>query len=168
MSRYKTLDEPITRREACTIIDRRRFDALVRAGELRPLGKLTESGPADADEAARTAPLVFDQQAVRDAAKSTALILDAEAKEFRAEAKKLGKRTEPMTKRQVAAIIGKRLTGILIRGGKLVPSGRLTDTQTAAHTYDPTLVAAILLALAEEHAAEAKLLRDSSKVRVPA
>jgi hypothetical protein len=167
MSKYKSLDEPITRREATLILDRKRFDGMVRSGTLVPLGKRSANGPAPTVDAGVTAPLLYDQPSVRDAAKLVATEAAQEATIYRAEAKTLAKRTEPLTRRQVSRILGKRLTGILVRSGKLVSSGKLTDTQTAAHTYDPAHVRDVLLALADERAADASLLGRSAKVRVP-
>lgn len=169
MSKYKALDEPITRREACLIIDRKRFNGMVRSGELKPLGKRGDEGTAvEMPDAKRTAPLMFDQQAVRDAARSVSDALAIDARGYRESARAVRTQPDPLTRRQVASLIGKRLTGVLIRSGMLVPSGTLTDTKTAAHTFAADHVREVFLALADEAAAESKLLGRSSRVRVPA
>lgn len=168
MSKYKPPTAPITRREACTILDRRRFDSAVRAGKLAPLGKRTEDGVADNNEAALTAPLMFDQEQVREAAMAAADNLMEEARELKVQAREFARTAPPLTRRQIALILGKRLTGVLIRSGRLAPDGALTDTQTAAHTYNPADVSDIANALAEEREAEAKLTARSAKTRIPA
>lgn len=169
MSKYKPLTEPITRREACLIIDRKRFDEAVRSGLIVPVGKRGEDGVVvDADHAPLTSPLLFDQAEVREYAARTASNLADDARNLRLEAKEVAKRQPPLTRRQVAGILGKKLTGILVRSGQLEPYGKLTDTQTAAHTYTPTDVALIVNCLADEAVADMRLLARSSKVRVPA
>lgn len=168
MSKYKPVTEPITRREACTIIDRKRFDGAVRAGEIVPLGKMSDDIIVSVEDGPQTAPLVFDQQAVRDYAKSVAQALAVEAADYRTEAKAIAKRQPPLTRRQIAAHIGKKMTGILVRGGVLEPYGALTDTQTAAHAYDPGEVAKVVNDLADARYAESRLLIGSSKTRIPA
>lgn len=168
MSKYRPLDAPITRREACTIIDRKRFDAAVRSGELVPLGKMSADMIVSADLGPRTAPLVFDQQAVRALAKAVADELAIEAADYRTAAKVVARRQPPLTRRQIAGAIGKRQTGILVRAGALQPYGTLTDTQTAAHTYDPADVAKAINDLADLRLAESRLFAAASKVRVPA
>jgi DNA-directed RNA polymerase subunit F len=145
MSKYLPLDAPITRREACTILDRKRFDAAVRAGDL-----------------------VFSQQTVREYARMVSNHLADTAREHRDAAKDIAKRKPPLTRRQIATHLGKRQTGILIRGGVLTPYGSLTDTQTAAHTYDPADVAKAINDLADTQIAESRLLLRASKARVPA
>lgn len=169
MTKYKALDEPITRREACLILDRKSFDGMVRSGKLRPLGKRGDAGTAiEMPDAKQTAPLLFDQAAVREAAKELADEHGRMAAILRADAKALNRKdTRPLTRRQIATLIGGFLTGVLIRSGKLVPSGKLTDTQTAAHTFDPGHVRDVLLALAEERTADARLLTQSTRTRVP-
>lgn len=169
MSKYKSLDEPITRREACLILDRRRFDAAVRSGELTPLGKLGSNGEPDTPKnpAGVTSPLLFDQEAVRVFTTATAQRLATDARDLRLEAKEVARREPPLTRRQVAQVLGKKLTGVLIRSGRLAPDGKLTDTQTAAHTYNPADVAALANALADERYAESKLLARATKTRVP-
>lgn len=168
MSKYKPLAAPITRQEACTIIDRKRFDGAVRAGALIPLGKMSGGAVVPAEDGAQTAPLVFNQERVREFAKAVSLTLALEAAEHRTAAKSIAKRQPPLTRRQIATHLGKKQTGILIRSGTLKPYGALTDTQTAAHTYDPADVAEAINALADVRYAESRLLRDSAKVRVPA
>lgn len=168
MSKYKPLDEPITRREACLILDRKRFDGAVRSGDIEPLGKQAGDDIVHPDDAPITAPLLFDQAQVRSIAKNVSQALATEARDLRLEAKEVAKKSPPMTRRQIAQHLGKKLTGILIRSGRLAPYGTLTDTQTAAHTYDPVAVADIINALADERYAESKLLLGSSKTRVPA
>ena len=158
-NKYKPLTAPITRREACTIVDRRRFDGAVRTGILVTLGK---------DGEGVTSPLVFDQPSVREFAKRIAAELLTESRALRASAKEVEKMKPPLTRRQVARLLGKRLTGILIRSGELAPDGKLTDTQTAAHTYNPIDVAALIRALADEKEADSKLLARAAKTRVPA
>lgn len=168
MSKYKPLDEPITRREACLILDRKRFDAAVRFGDIVALGKRGADGVVTGKKAPLTSPLLFEQAAVRLLAVGAADTLAFEARVYREEAKAVAKKSPPMTRRQVAQVLGKKMTGVLIRSGRLAPYGTLTDTQTAAHTYNPVDVAEVMKALATEAAADAKLLRRSSKVRVPA
>ena len=168
MSKYRPLDAPITRREACTIIDRKRFDAAVRAGELSPLGKWDGENVVPVEGGGRTAPLVFDQQAVRTYAKAIADELAIEAQGYRTESKAVARRKPPLTRRQIAQHLGKRQTGILIRSGALTPDGTLTDTQTAAHTYDPAHVTKVINDLADVKLAESKLLAAASKTRIPA
>jgi len=168
MSKYKPLTEPITRREACLIVDRKRFDGAVRSGKIEPLGKRCNGEVVLADDAPATSPLQFSQDEVRDLAASAASGLADAARDYRLNAKHVAKLSPPLTRRQVAQILGKKLTGILIRSGVLAPYGRLTDTQTAAHTYNPADVATVLNMLAEERVAESRLLARSSKVRVPA
>jgi hypothetical protein len=167
-NKYKPLDAPITRREACTILDRKRFDGAVRSGELAPLGKMSADTVVPADLGPQTAPLVFDQAAVRSLATATALSLAIDAREHRSAAKDIAKRQPPLTRRQIATHLGRKQTGILIRSGVLKPYGALTDTQTAAHTYDPADVADAVNALADTKYAESQLLARASKVRVPA
>jgi hypothetical protein len=169
MSKYLPLDDPITRREACTILDRKRFDAAVRAGVIETLGKRGADGNVvPVEEGAQTAPLVFSQEAVRGYAGAVADELLVEASEHRAAAKDIAKRKPPLTRRQIAAVLGKRQTGIFIRAGVLTPDGALTDTQTAAHTYDPTVVARVITNVAEARTAEARLLLTGAKTRIPA
>lgn len=169
MSKYQPLTTPITRREACLILDRKRFDAAVRAGEIVALGKIDTSGAIVAPEAgAQTAPLVFNQMEVRAYARMIADDLAITAREHRAAAKDIRKRKPPLTRRQIATHLGKRQTGILIRAGVLTPAGALTDTQTAAHTYDPIDVAGAIEALADECLAQSRLLTTGSKTRIPA
>ena len=168
MSKYKSLDEPITRREACLILDRKRFDAAVRQGWIQPVGKRAADGTVETDSAPVTAPLLFNQEQVRDFAVTTADVLTEDAKTLRADAKIIAKLDPPMTRRQIAKVLGKKETGILIRSGQLEPYGKLTDTQTAAHSYHPTAVAMLVKELADEHAANGKEVRRMSKVRVPA
>ena len=169
MSKYKPLDEPITRREACMILDRKRFDGAVRSGEISPFAKAgTEGEPVPIEEGARTAPLLFNQQVVRNLAKQVSLDLLVEARFYRSEAKAIAKMRPPLTRRQIANRIGKKQTGILIRGGVLQPDGVLTDTQTAAHTYDPHRVAWVIDSLADIRYAESKLLAQASKARIAA
>jgi hypothetical protein len=160
MSKYKSKDERITRREACTILDQRRFDGAVRSGVLVSHGKDGAAG--------KTSPLLFNQEAVRALAKAVADELTVEGTELRKAAKRIAKRTPPLTRRQIAAEIGKTQTGILIRCGALQPDGVLTDTQTAAHTYAPDHVGEVIADLADAKTAEGRLFRASSKVRVPA
>lgn len=170
MSKYKPLDEPITRREACSILDRKHFDGLVRAGHIKPVGKRGVFGTIGADGedgVARTAPLLFDQQEVRVEAGLLAVARATEAKLLRFAAKKCPGHG-PFTRRQINALLGSRLTGILIRSGELTPSGKLTDTQTAAHTFDPTDVALLIDTLADDAYAESRALTASAKKRVPA
>jgi hypothetical protein len=166
MSKYKPLDEPITRREACTILDRKRFDAAVRAGQIATLGKLSSTGYV-VDDGAQTSPLMFSQHEVRSFAKMIADDLTIFAREHRAAAKDIARRKPPLTRRQITEHLGKRNTGILIRAGVIVPAGALTDTQTAAHTYDPISVAHAINQLADAQQAEASLLLRGSKVRIP-
>lgn len=168
MSKYKPLNEPITRREACLILDRKRFDGAVRCGHIAPLGKRGADGVVHADDAPLTSPLLFDQADIRLLARSVSDDLATEGKEYRAEAKVVAKKSPPMTRRQIAQVLGGKLTGVLIRSGVLVSDGALTDTQTAAHTYDPAAVAEVINDLATTLYAEAKLLIRASKVRVPA
>lgn len=169
MSKYKPLTEPITRREAIFILDRKRFDGAVRAGEIVALGKATADGRlVSAEDGPQTAPLVFDQAAVRRYAKAIADDLAIEAAGFRQEAKAIAKRQPPLTRRQIAQHIGKKQTGILIRAGALEPYGALTDTQTAAHAYDPAEVAKVINGLADMRYAESKLLNAYAKTRIPA
>ena len=166
MSKYKPLTEPITRREACLIVDRKRFDGAVRSGQIERLGKRVKDVIEDPDRAPTTAPLLFDQEEVREFAKTVAGDLARSASDLRADAKQVAKQEPPLTRRHVDMMLGKKLTGILIRSGVLAPYGKLTDTQTAAHTYNPIDVATVLNALAEERVAESRLLARSSKVRV--
>jgi len=168
MSKYKPLDAPITRREACTILDRKRFDGAVRSGELAPLGKLGIDGLYAVEFGPQTAPLVFDQAAVRSYAKAIADELQIAAAEHRSAAKDIAKRQPPLTRRQIATHLGKKQTGILIRAGVIEPYGALTDTQTAAHTYDPADVAKAINDLADVRLAESRLLARASKTRIPA
>lgn len=168
MSKYKALTVPITRREACLILDRRRFDGAVRSGDIEVLGKQGTDGVVPVADGARTAPLLFSQSQVRKLAADTSKALAAEASELRMSAKAIGKMTPPLTRRQIANVIGAKQTGILIRGGALTPYGTLTDTQTAAHTYDPADVATVVKGLADELTAESRSLRQSAKARVPA
>lgn len=169
MSKYKPLDAPITRREACLILDRKRFDGAVRFGELEPLGKDGGEGtPIPIEDGAKTAPLLFDQAAVRELAKKVSRDLATEGRDYRTEAKAIAKKQPPLTRRQIAQHIGKKMTGILIRGGVLQADGALTDTQTAAHTYDPAHVADVVNGLADASYAESKLLASAAKTRVPA
>jgi hypothetical protein len=167
-NKYKPLDEPITRREACTIIDRKRFDGAVRSGDIVPLGKLSGGAVYPAADGGRTAPLMFDQQAVRDFAKTVAQALALEGAERRVTAKLIAKKSPPLTRRQIATHLGKKETGVLIRSGVLKPHGTLTDTQTAAHTYDPAEVVKIINDRADLNYAESKLLSAASKTRIPA
>jgi hypothetical protein len=167
MSKYKPLDAPITRREACTIIDRKRFDGAVRSGFIVPLGKMSADMVVEPDLGPRTAPLVFDQQEVRSLARAIADALAIEAAGHRQTAKVIAKKSPPLTRRQIATHLGKKETGILIRSGALKPYGALTDTQTAAHTYDPADVAKVLNDLADVRYAESKLLSAASKTRIP-
>lgn len=169
MTKYKPLDAPITRREACTILDRKRFDAAVRAGEIVTLGKMGADGSVvPVEDGAQTAPLVFNQHEVRSYAKMVADDLAITAKGLRDTAKDIAKRKPPLTRRQIATHLGKRSTGILIRGGVLKPYGALTDTQTAAHTYDPAAVAQAIYGISDVKLAESRLLLGGSKVRIPA
>jgi hypothetical protein len=168
MSKYKPLDAPITRREACTILDRKRFDGAVRSCDIVPLGKMSGNEVVAEHEGPRTAPLVFNQQAVRDLAKAVAQELAVEAADYRTEAKAVAKLRPPLTRRQIAKHLGKKQTGVLIRSGALQPYGTLTDTQTAAHTYDPAEVAKVINDLADLNYAESKLLSTASKARIPA
>jgi hypothetical protein len=169
MSKYKPLDEPITRREACLILDRKRFDGAVRSSLIVPLGKRGTFGAVvPADDGPLTSPLLFGQHEVRSYAKLIADDLATEAAELRSAAKDIAKRQPPLTRRQIATHLGKRQTGILIRSGVLKPQGVLTDTQTAAHTYDPADVAKAINGLAEVRHAESQLLNRASKTRIPA
>jgi hypothetical protein len=169
MSKYLPLDAPITRREACTILDRKRFDAAVRAGDIETLGKRDADGNVvPVEDGAQTSPLVFSQQTVREYARMVSNHLADTAREHRDAAKDIAKRKPPLTRRQIATHLGKRQTGILIRGGVLTPYGSLTDTQTAAHTYDPADVAKAINDLADTQIAESRLLLRASKARVPA
>lgn len=168
MSKYKPLTEPITRREACLILDRKRFDGAVRAGLIVALGKATADGVVPADDGGQTAPLMFSQHEVRSFAKMIADDLAIEAAGLRQEAKAVAKRKPPLTRRQIAQHIGKKQTGILIRAGAIEPYGSLTDTQTAAHAYDPTEVAKVINGLADTRYAESKQLNASAKTRIPA
>ncbi len=168
-NKHKSLFEPITRREACTILDRKRFDAAVRSGAIVTLGKMGADGElATLQAGPQTAPLVFDQQVVREYAAAVAEQLSDEARVLRGDAKDIAKRKPPLTRRQIAAHLGKRQTGILIRAGVLIPDGALTDTQTAAHTYDPAVVARIINNVADARLAEANLLTRGAKTRIPA
>jgi len=165
MSKYKSLTDPITRHEACFILDKKRFDGAVRAGSIAPIGKLGAEGVIDPD-APLTAPLLFDQEAVRAMSVKVADELLEEAKQLAANAKELAKSSPPLTRRQIAELLGKRLTGILIRSGSLTPDGSLTDTQTAAHTYSPIDVSAVASDLATERKAEGQLIKAASKTRI--
>ncbi|WP_395160410.1 hypothetical protein [Ilumatobacter sp.] len=169
MSKYKSLTEPITRREACLILERKQFDSAVRAGRISPIGKQGADGEVDYTAvAALTAPLLFLQEEVRTIAADNAVQYTAESKLHAATAKALGRTQPPLTRRQIAALFGKRLTGILIRSGRIVPDGALTDTQTAAHTYDPIEVSSVANDLAEQYKAEAVLAARGAKTRIPA
>lgn len=167
-NKYKPLTDPITRQEACLILDRKRFDSAVRAGAIIPLGKASSDGVVPVDDGAQTAPLLFRQERVRDFAKAVSATLAEESKEHRAAAKDIAKRQPPLTRRQIATHLGKRQTGIFIRSGVLKPYGVLTDTQTAAHTYDPVDVAKAINALADVRLAESHLLASGAKTRIPA
>ena len=168
MSKYKSLTEPITRREACLIVDRKRFDAAVRSGEIVALGKRSISGPiVESGDAPLTSPLLFDQATVREFSAGVARSLEEEARECKVQAREFQAMSPPLTRRQVASVLGKRTTGILIRSGELVPYGTLTDTQTAAHTYDPVDVARVLGDIATCRKADAALLKRASKTRIP-
>ena len=177
MSKYKPLDAPITRREACTIIDRKRFDGAVRSGDIVALGKLGKSGTfhhhhknsvVPEEDGAQTAPLMFSQPEVRTYAKAVGDELAIESRGHRSAAKDIAKRKPPLTRRQIATHLGRKQTGILVRAGIIASYGALTDTQTAAHTYDPADVAKAINGLADLRLAESRLLLAASKVRVPA
>jgi hypothetical protein len=164
MSKYLRPDAPITRREATLIIDRKRFDAAVRAGVIETLGKRGVNGTiVSVEEGAQTAPLVFDQEAVRNYAEAEADDLLVVARVYKDVAKDIAKRKPPLTRRQIAAVLGSRQTGIFIRAGVLTPDGALTDTQTAAHTYDPAVVARVITNVAEARTAEARLARQQRR-----
>jgi hypothetical protein len=168
-NKYKKPDEPVTRQEACMILDHKRFDSAVRSGAIVPLGKMTADGAVvPAPEGAQTAPLAFDQQKVRDYAKVVAADLARTAREHREAAKDIAKRQPPLTRRQIATHLGKRQTGILIRSGAIEAQGALTDTQTAAHTYSPDDVARVIGELADAKLAESRELARASKTRIPA
>ena len=168
-NKYKPLDAPITRREACTIIDRKRFDGAVRSGDIVALGKLGKfHSVVPEEDGAQTAPLVFSQPEVRTYAKAVADELAIESREHRSAAKDIAKRKPPLTRRQIATHLGRKQTGILVRAGIIASYGALTDTQTAAHTYDPADVAKAINGLADLRLAESRLLSAASKVRVPA
>lgn len=167
-NKYKPLDAPITRQEACLILDRKRFDSAVRAGLIAALGKASADGIVPAEDGAQTAPLLFSQHEVRSYAKMIADDLAIEAKGHRSAAKDIAKRQPPLTRRQIATHLGKRQTGILIRAGVIQPYGALTDTQTAAHTYDPSDVAKAINGLADMRLAESRLLLTGAKTRIPA
>lgn len=166
--KYKALDEPITRREACLILDRKRFDGLVRVGDIQPVGKRSLTGSVAIEDGRRTAPLLFDQEVVREWARAIGGNFTDYASHLRAEAKAASKRTQPYTKRQIARILGPKQTGVLVRSGRLAAAGKLTDTQTAAHTFEVDHVRDVLLALAEEALADSRLLARSAKARIPA
>lgn len=168
MSKYKPLNEPITRREACLILDRKRLDAAVRSQTLIPLGKVSGGTIVPADLGPATSPLVFAQHEVRELSANAATSLKEEARERRAQAKEFKAMKPPLTRRQIATILGPKLTGVLIRSGRLRPYGSLDDTQTSAHTYEPQDISTLLLAIAEEADAESKLLNQAAKTRIPA
>lgn len=150
------------------ILDRKRFDGAVRSGEIVALGKMDGPAYVSVEAGAQTAPLVFDQRQVRSYAKAVADDLAIESREHRATAKLIAKKSPPLTRRQIATHLGKKQTGILVRAGVIEPYGSLTDTQTAAHTYDPTSVADAIGGLAYTRHVESKLLLAGSKTRIPA
>lgn len=169
MSKYKSLTEPITRREAALILDQKRFDGAIRSGRLEPVGKMNAEGKlVPADQAARTAPLLFNQAEVRRIAAEVAAVLSDDSKQFLADSKKIAKMKPPLTRRQIASLFGPKLTGILIRSGQITPDGAVTETATAAHTYDPKAVSDVAAQIAELRRAEGNLAKQGAKTRIPA
>lgn len=162
LMKYKKPDEPITKREALLILDKKRFNAAVRAGLIAPLRKAAEFS---------TAPTMWSQADVRNLAVVIATSLVTDGKALAAEAKTFAgyaRDGKIVTRHTITQRLGKRLTGILIRSGELSHVGSVADTKTAAHVFDPVEVAAVLDQRSARLIEEGKALAAAAKKRVPA